>query len=162
MKSVSPLTLSRQTHTTRAVVQGWLSDRVREPSNPEFSLFKCYLWFLDSAVPFDFRGCSFSPCHVWSGLPSTGGIFGPLEGFVRTKVFYLPPFPFPCVFLGHHNHLWHWPTLQHRKSYPANGNFGVYGIDCEMCYTIAGLQLTKVAKNTWKCSVNQRRQNFVK
>jgi len=63
------------------------------------------------------KGCSFSPCHVWSGLPSTGGIFGPLEGFVRTK---------------------------HRKSYPANGNFGVYGIDCEMCYTIAGLQLTKV------------------
>ena len=111
MESVSPFTLSRQTHTTRAVVQGWLSDRVREPSNPEFSLFKCYLWFLDnSAVPFDFRGCSFSPCHVWSGLPSTGGIFGPLEGFVRTKVFYLPPFPFPCVFLGHHNHLWHWLT----------------------------------------------------
>ena len=34
--------------------------------------------------------------------------------------------------------------FQHRKSYPANGNFGVYGIDCEMCYTIAGLQLTKV------------------
>ena len=43
MESVSPLTLSRQTHTTRAVVQGWLSDRVREPSNPEFSLFTCYL-----------------------------------------------------------------------------------------------------------------------
>ena len=87
MESVSPLTLSRQTHTTRAVVQGWLSDRVREPSNPKFSLFNCYLWFLDnSVVPFDFRGCSFSPCHVWSGLPSTGGIFGPLEGFVRTKV----------------------------------------------------------------------------
>jgi len=63
------------------------------------------------------KGCSFSPCHVWSGLPSTGGIFGPLEGFVRTK---------------------------HRKSYPTNGNFGVYGIDCEMCYTIAGLELTKV------------------
>ena len=35
-------------------------------------------------------------------------------------------------------------NFQHRKSYPANGNFGVYGIDCEMCYTIAGLQLTKV------------------
>ena len=34
--------------------------------------------------------------------------------------------------------------FQHRKSYPANGNFGVYGIDCEMCYTIAGLELTKV------------------
>jgi len=63
------------------------------------------------------KGCSFAPCHVWSGLPTTGGIFGPLEGFVRTK---------------------------HRKSYPANGNFGVYGIDCEMCYTVAGLELTKV------------------
>ena len=34
--------------------------------------------------------------------------------------------------------------FQHRKSYPTNGNFGVYGIDCEMCYTIAGLELTKV------------------
>ena len=45
--------------------------------------------------------------------------------------------------------------FQHRKSYPANGNFGVYGIDCEMCYTVAGLELTKVNNqahhNLWKC-----------
>ena len=34
--------------------------------------------------------------------------------------------------------------MQHRKSYPTNGNFGVYGLDCEMCYTPAGLELTKV------------------
>jgi len=63
------------------------------------------------------RGCSLSPCHVWSGLPHMAGIIGPLDGFVKTK---------------------------HRKSYPANGNFGVYGLDCEMCYTLHGLELTKV------------------
>lgn len=63
------------------------------------------------------RGCSSNPCHVWSGLPSQGGIVGPLEGFVKTK---------------------------HRKSYPSNGNFGVYGLDCEMCYTLHGLELAKV------------------
>ena len=63
------------------------------------------------------RGCSSSSLHVWSGLPSTSGIIGPLQGYVKTK---------------------------HRKSYPNNGNFGIYGIDCEMCYTKSGLELAKV------------------
>jgi len=63
------------------------------------------------------RGCSSSPYHVWTGLPHQAGMIGPLDGYVKTK---------------------------HRKSYPANGNFGVYGLDCEMCYTLHGLELTKV------------------
>jgi len=62
-------------------------------------------------------GCSTSPRHVWSGLPRVSGIIGPLQGYVKTK---------------------------HRKSYPNNGNFGIYGIDCEMCYTKCGLELAKV------------------
>ena len=33
---------------------------------------------------------------------------------------------------------------KHRKTYPANGNFGVFGLDCEMCYTQQGLELVKV------------------
>lgn len=63
------------------------------------------------------RGCTSTSQHVWTGIPSQGGIQGPLDGYVKTK---------------------------HRKSYPANGNFGVYGLDCEMCYTLNGLELTKV------------------
>ena len=63
------------------------------------------------------RGCSSSSRHVWSGLPSNSGIIGPLQGYVKTK---------------------------HRKSYPNNGNFGIYGVDCEMCYTKSGLELAKV------------------
>merc|ERR1719384_442774 len=63
------------------------------------------------------RGCTTSSRHVWSGLPASSGIIGPLRGYVKTK---------------------------HRKSYPNNGNFGVYGVDCEMCYTRSGLELAKV------------------
>jgi len=63
------------------------------------------------------QGCSSTSQHVWTGIPSQGGIQGPLDGYVKTK---------------------------HRKSYPTNGNFGVYGLDCEMCYTLNGLELTKV------------------
>eukprot|EP00092_Neocalanus_flemingeri_P006938 GFUD01007490.1.p1 GENE.GFUD01007490.1~~GFUD01007490.1.p1 ORF type:complete len:683 (+),score=120.71 GFUD01007490.1:255-2303(+) len=63
------------------------------------------------------KGCTSANLHVWTGLPTSGGILGPLEGYVKTK---------------------------HRKSYPSKGNFGVYGLDCEMCYTPAGLELTKV------------------
>lgn len=62
------------------------------------------------------RGCDSTPFHVWSGLPALGGIVT-LDGYVKTK---------------------------HRKMYPANGYFGIYGLDCEMCYTEEGLELTKV------------------
>jgi len=64
------------------------------------------------------RGCSTSGAHVWSGLSQSSGIIGPLSGYVKTK---------------------------HRRSYPSHGNFGIYGIDCEMCYTSAGLELAKVS-----------------
>jgi len=77
---------------------------------------KANLWTCCQARPGS-RGCSTSSRHVWSGLPSTSGIIGPLQGYVKTK---------------------------HRKSYPNNGNFGIYGIDCEMCYTKSGLELAKV------------------
>ena len=129
--------LSRQTPIIHAVVQEWLP-RVKDPSNLEFFLFKdgnvVGVFFIKMYLLI--RGCSFSPCHVWSGLPSTGGIFGPLEGFVRTKVLLKHYFSQRLSSIMSH--------FQHRKSYPTNGNFGVYGIDCEMCYTIAGLELTKV------------------
>jgi len=62
-------------------------------------------------------GCERASAHVWSGLPQSSGILGPMSGFVKTK---------------------------HRKTYPANGNFGVYALDCEMCYTGLGLELVKV------------------
>ena len=62
-------------------------------------------------------GCTSAPAHVWSGLPQNTHIVGPLEGYVKTK---------------------------HRKTYPTNGNFGVVGLDCEMCYTSQGLELVKV------------------
>jgi len=63
------------------------------------------------------KGCSIAACHVWTGLPTGGGMTGPLEGYVKTK---------------------------HRKSFPQNRNYGVYGLDCEMVYTETGLELGKV------------------
>ena len=32
------------------------------------------------------RGCTVANLHVWTGLPTSGGILGPLEGYVKTKV----------------------------------------------------------------------------
>ncbi|KAJ8979981.1 hypothetical protein NQ317_013730 [Molorchus minor] len=61
------------------------------------------------------RGCSYSRVHVWDGL--TSGINGPFHDYVRTRP---------------------------RKTPPADGNYGVYAIDCEMCYTVRGLECTKV------------------
>ena len=66
-------------------------------------------------------GCTSAPAHVWSGLPGNTNIVGPLEGYVKTK---------------------------HRKTYPTNGNFGVVGLDCEMCYTSQGLELVKVVSSS--------------
>lgn len=59
-------------------------------------------------------GCCQNKHHVWSGIVT--GFNGPYE-FVRTK---------------------------YRKTPPASGNFGVYAMDCEMVYTIAGMELARV------------------
>ncbi|RZB39424.1 RNase T domain containing protein [Asbolus verrucosus] len=60
-------------------------------------------------------GCTTSKLHVWSG--TTSGMNGPYEGFVRTKF---------------------------KKSPFRSGANGVYALDCEMCYTVAGMEVTKV------------------
>lgn len=60
-------------------------------------------------------GCSTAKLHVWTGL--SPGINGPLEGYVRTKP---------------------------RKSPPPDGCYGIYALDCEMCFTRNGLELAKV------------------
>lgn len=61
-------------------------------------------------------GCVYANAHVWSGI-IPGATNGPLEGYVVTQ-----PAPFG----------------------PKNG-YGVYAIDCEMCFTKNGLELTKVS-----------------
>lgn len=60
------------------------------------------------------RGCTEAPVHVWDGLQQGVNI---VDNFVFTK---------------------------HRKTAPRDGNYGVYAVDCEMCYTVQGLELTKV------------------
>jgi len=64
------------------------------------------------------KGCSTAKLHVWSGFPINGGIFGPLEGFTKTKT---------------------------TKAAAKENRYTVYALDCEMCYTIVGLELTKVS-----------------
>ncbi|PSN56508.1 hypothetical protein C0J52_08453 [Blattella germanica] len=61
------------------------------------------------------RGCTTGKLHVWNGVGP--GFNGPYDGYVRTRV---------------------------RKTPPPDGNFGVYALDCEMCFTAHGLELTKV------------------
>lgn len=63
-----------------------------------------------------FNGCIGNMHHVWSGISS--GMNGPYEGYVRTQE---RPF-----------------------AVPEDGNTGVFAVDCEMCYTGCGLELTKV------------------
>ncbi|XP_018904825.2 uncharacterized protein prage isoform X3 [Bemisia tabaci] len=63
----------------------------------------------------DSKGCSTGKLHVWNGIQA--GVNGPFEGYVRTR-----------------------PS----KSGTPNKNRGLYALDCEMCYTIKGLELTKV------------------
>ncbi|PNF33990.1 hypothetical protein B7P43_G04662 [Cryptotermes secundus] len=61
------------------------------------------------------RGCTSGKLHVWNGVGP--GFNGPFDGYVRTHL---------------------------RKTPPPDGNFGVYAIDCEMCFTTHGLELIKV------------------
>lgn len=61
------------------------------------------------------KGCTTGKLHVWSGLGP--GRNGPFEGYVRTKP---------------------------KKNPPADGNYGIYALDCEMCFTTRGLELTRI------------------
>lgn len=62
------------------------------------------------------KGCTTAKLHVWSGVEP--GRNGPYDGYVRTR---------------------------QRKTLPADGNHGVYALDCEMCFTNTGLELTKIS-----------------
>lgn len=61
------------------------------------------------------NGCAMNRFHVWTGLNS--GLNGPFEGYVRT---------------------------QPRQYQPEDGNTGIFALDCEMCFTGCGLELTKI------------------
>lgn len=60
-------------------------------------------------------GCTTGKLHVWNGVGV--GFNGPFDSYARTKP---------------------------RKTPPPDGNYGIYALDCEMCYTIRGLELTKI------------------
>lgn len=61
------------------------------------------------------KGCTEAKLHVWCGIH--GGMNSLHDDFILTK---------------------------QRKNPPADGNYGMYSLDCEMCYTVRGLELTKV------------------
>ncbi|KAG5314227.1 GOR Exonuclease, partial [Acromyrmex insinuator] len=62
------------------------------------------------------RGCAEWKTHVWTGL--VPGINGPFAGYVHTM---------PSPMFLHDN------------------NYGIYAMDCEMCYTLQGLELVRVS-----------------
>ncbi|XP_014246282.1 exonuclease GOR isoform X2 [Cimex lectularius] len=62
------------------------------------------------------KGCTTGKLHVWNGL--NDGWNGPYDGYVRTRT---------------------------KKTPPPDGNYKVYALDCEMCYTTSGLELTKIS-----------------
>jgi len=65
-------------------------------------------------------GCETASSHVWRGiLYEISGQHKDLEGFAKTR----PP---------------------RNRAQPADGNYGVYGIDGEMLFTTHGLQLCKI------------------
>ncbi|XP_017761485.1 PREDICTED: uncharacterized protein LOC108551736 isoform X2 [Eufriesea mexicana] len=61
------------------------------------------------------RGCTTARMHVWTGLAP--GFNGPFDGYVHTRL---------------------------ARTVPKDGNYGVYALDCEMCFTRRGLELAKV------------------
>ncbi|XP_078047306.1 RNA exonuclease prage isoform X2 [Augochlora pura] len=61
------------------------------------------------------RGCTIASMHVWTGLEP--GYNGPFDDYVRTR-----------------------PAM----TVPKDGNYGVYALDCEMCFTRRGLEVAKV------------------
>nr|CAD7575510.1 unnamed protein product [Timema californicum] len=82
------------------------------------------------------KGCTTGKLHVWNGVGP--GVNGPFDGYVRTRLRRVPP---------------------------SDGNFGVYALDCEMCFTTRGLELTKVTvvaadgRLVYDCLV--RPENFI-
>ena len=62
-------------------------------------------------------GCTTGKLHVWNGV--SPGMNGPYSHFVQT-------------------HTWHYPTRNAT-------NYGIYALDCEMCYTSRGLEVCKVS-----------------
>lgn len=74
----------------------------------------CDVWECCSARE-SARGCTIAKMHVWTGLAP--GYNGPFDGYVRTR-------PARIV--------------------PKDGHYGVYALDCEMCFTRRGLELAKV------------------
>ncbi|XP_033607545.1 uncharacterized protein LOC111865033 [Cryptotermes secundus] len=60
-------------------------------------------------------GCSVGQLHVWNGFGP--GVNDSLDGYVQTRV---------------------------RKTFPPDGNFGIYAVDCEMCYTAHGTEIIRV------------------
>ncbi|XP_012058990.1 PREDICTED: uncharacterized protein LOC105622170 [Atta cephalotes] len=62
------------------------------------------------------RGCAEWKTHVWTGL--VPGINGPFAGYVHTM---------PSPMFLHDN------------------NYGIYAMDCEMCFTLQGLELARVS-----------------
>ena len=65
---------------------------------------------------YDEPGCTTAKMHVWTGL--VPGYNGPFEGFVCTQM---------------------------AKTVPEDGYYGVYALDCEMCFTLHGFALVKVS-----------------
>lgn len=63
------------------------------------------------------NGCSANRVHVWTGI--TSGINGPFEGFVRTRI-------------------------RPRRARQSKSTLA-FALDCEMCFTALGLELTKIS-----------------
>lgn len=76
---------------------------------------KTFMVFSCCSRPMYDRGCQHNYHHVWSGLQD--GLNGPLDGYVET----VDP-----------------------EEDADDDNYGVFALDCEMCYTLNGLELTKV------------------